>query len=186
MVESPTYTVERKDHDFEIRRYAGYILAQVDVESDFDGAVREGFSILAHYIFGGNTQRTHIPMTAPVSREALSGSERIPMTAPVTEEKTGRRTYRISFTMPSKYTLEMLPEPEDKRIKFNVVKSHRAASIRFSGRLNEGLADKKITELKNWLSENSITPQSNFIAAAYNAPYVPGPLRRDGIIVEIE
>ena len=60
-IESPTYDVERKDNNFEIRRYSKYILAQVDVESDFDGALRKGFEILAHYIFGGNTKRQQIP-----------------------------------------------------------------------------------------------------------------------------
>ena len=105
-METPTYIVEQKDHDFEIRRYDRFILAQVDVESDFDGAVREGFSILPHYFFGSNKKRAHFPMGAPVSKEALPHSEKIPMAAPVTEEKAGANVYRISFTMPSNYTLD--------------------------------------------------------------------------------
>ena len=57
MVETPSYKLEKKEDGFEIRTYAAYILAQVDVESDFDGALRNGFEILAHYIFGGNRKR---------------------------------------------------------------------------------------------------------------------------------
>ena len=57
MVETPSYKLEKKEDGFEIRTYAAYILAQVYVESDFDGALRNGFEILAHYIFGGNRKR---------------------------------------------------------------------------------------------------------------------------------
>jgi len=195
-IESPTYNVEKKENDIEIRRYSRYILAQVDVESDFDGALRRGFEILAHYIFGGNKKRQQIPMTAPVSEESVSNSEKIsmiapvtsekiPMTAPVTEEQTEERVYRISFAMPSKYSLETLPEPQDKRITFKVVESRKTAAIRFSGRVHENLANKKIEELKTWLSKNGITPKSNFIVALYNPPYIPGILRRNEIVVDI-
>ena len=195
-IESPTYNVEKKENDIEIRRYSRYILAQVDVESDFDGALRRGFEILAHYIFGGNKKRQQIPMTALVSEESVSNSEKIsmiapvtsekiPMTAPVTEEQTEERVYRISFAMPSKYSLETLPEPQDKRITFKVVESRKTAAIRFSGRVHENLANKKIEELKTWLSKNGITPKSNFIVALYNPPYIPGILRRNEIVVDI-
>jgi hypothetical protein len=69
MVETPQYKVEKKEDSFAIRTYAAYILAQVDVESDFDGALRNGFEILAHYIFGGNSRKEPISMTAPVSEK---------------------------------------------------------------------------------------------------------------------
>ncbi len=74
MTESPAYTLEEKDDQFEIRRYPDYILAQVDVESDYNGAVTIGFRILANYIFGGNKKRKSIPMTTPVSEERIKGS----------------------------------------------------------------------------------------------------------------
>jgi hypothetical protein len=69
MTESPAYTLEEKDDHFEIRRYPDYILAQVDVESDYNSAVGIGFGILANYIFAGNKKRKSIPMTTPVSEE---------------------------------------------------------------------------------------------------------------------
>ena len=166
------------------------------MESDFDDALRKGFEILAHYIFGGNKKRQQISMTAPVSEEKVSSSEKIPMiapvtaekipmTAPVTDEQTGEHVYRISFAMPSKYSLETLPEPQDKRITFKVIESRKTAAIRFSGRVNEKLTNKKIEELKTWPSKNDITQKSNFIAAFYNPPYIPGIFRRNEIIVDI-
>jgi hypothetical protein len=235
MVKSPEYTVEKKEDKFEIRRYPDYILAQVDVSAEFDEAISIGFSILAHYIFGGNKKKSSIPMTTPVTDETLSSekiamtapviqeevgksekiamtapvteeavekpekipmaapviqeevgkSEKIAMTAPVTEEEAGEKVYRISFTMPANYTLETLPEPEDRRIKFKEVENQRTAVLRFSGRVKEKLAREKIQELKNWLQKNDIKPKSGFIVAQYNNPAVPGFLRKNEIIVEI-
>ncbi len=201
MTETPKYTVERKDEDIEIRVYPGYILAQVDVESEYDQAIGIGFRILANYIFGGNKKRSNIPMTAPVSGENVSVSEKIPMTAPVTEEAvesekiemtvpvteedTGTHTYRISFTMPSKYTLDTLPEPEDSRIIFKEVRNQKMAVLRFRGRVNHKLATKETEELKEWLEKEHIKPKSNFIVAQYNNPAVPGFFRKNEVMVEI-
>jgi hypothetical protein len=203
MTESPTYILEMKDEKFEIRKYPDYILAQVDVEADFDSAIGIGFSILANYIFGGNKKRKSIPMTSPVSEEKIEGSEKIPMAAPVTqeplngsekitmtvpviEESSGENIQRISFTMPSKYTLETLPEPDSDRIKFKEVKNQRTAVLRFSGRVKKKLAMEKMEEMTRWLKKNHLKPKSNFIVAQYNNPAVPGFFRRNEIIVEIE
>jgi hypothetical protein len=203
MTESPTYILERKDEKFEIRKYPDYILAQVDVEADFDSAIGIGFSILANYIFGGNKKRKSIPMTSPVSEEKIEGSEKIPMaapviqeplngsekitmTVPVIEESSGENIQRISFTMPSKYTLETLPEPDSDRIKFKAVKNQRTAVLRFSGRVKKKLAMEKMEEMTLWLKKNHLKPKSNFIVAQYNNPAVPGFFRRNEILVEIE
>jgi SOUL heme-binding protein len=217
MTETPKYTVERKDEDIEIRVYPGYILAQVDVESEYDQAIYMGFRILANYIFGGNKKRSNIPMTAPVSGENVSVSEKIPMTAPVTEESvesekiemtapvteesvesekiemtapvteedTETHKYRISFTMPAKYTLDTLPEPEDTRIMFKEVRNQKMAVLRFRGRVNHKLATKETEELKEWLDKENIKPKSNFIVAQYNNPAVPGFFRKNEVMVEI-
>ncbi len=202
MTESPSYHVEKKDGNFEIRKYDDYVLAQVDVEAHYRDAMRIGFSILANYIFGANHKKSKIPMTTPVSginisksekipmtvpvtEEVLDESEKIAMTVPVTEENAGSEIYRISFTMPSKYSLETLPEPEDKRIKFKEEKNQLMGVIKFSGRVNEKLSKEKIEELKKLLNKNSIKAKSNFIVAQYNHPAVPGFLRRNEIIVKI-
>ena len=200
MVETLAYEVEKKDGDFEIRRYGDHILAHVNIEASFDEAMGKGFSVLAHYIFGGNKKRSSIemtapveeekgksekiPMTTPVTEESLKESERIKMTTPVTEEETGN-IHRISFVMPSKYTMEALPEPDDERIKFEEVKEEKMAVLRFKGRVHENLANEKIEEMRKWLKENNIQPKSNFIVAQYNHPAVPGFFRRNEIMVDI-
>lgn len=200
MVETLAYEVESKDGNFEIRKYGDHILAHVDIEAPFNEAMNMGFSVLANYIFGGNKKRSSIemtapveeeqrksekiPMTAPVTEESLKESEKIKMTTPVTEEETGNM-HRISFVMPAKYTMEALPEPEDEKIKFEEIKEEKMAVLRFKGRVKEKLAAEKIEEMKRWLKENNIQPESNFVVAQYNHPAVPGFLRRNEIMVEI-
>lgn len=174
--------------------------------ADYDQAIGMGFSILATYIFGGNKKSHKISMNAPVSGENISNSEKIPMTAPVTEEavevvggesenipmaapvteeESGEHTYRISFTLPSKYTLDTLPIPDDERIKFKEIRNQKMAVLRFKGRVNHKLATEEMAELKKWLLKNNIKPKSNFIIAQYNNPAVPGFFRRNEVMVEI-
>ena len=70
--------------------------------------------------------------------------------------------------MPSKYTLETLPEPDDPRIKFKEVKNQKTAVLRFSGRVKKKLAYKKMEEMRKWLDKKNLNPRSNFIVAQYN------------------
>ena len=185
LAETLGYDVLKQDGDIELRQYGGYILAQVEAASDMKGATYSGFMKLFNYISGNNTNKTKILMTIPVTEEQVSTSEKIPMTAPVTTEKSSNNVYVISFVMPSNYNKETLPEPKDKSITFRQVPAHRAAVIKFSGRMNEELAGKKIEELKRWLSNNHLELRSNFIMAQFNPPWIPGFMRHNEVMVEI-
>ena len=130
-IESPRYRVVQKDNKFEIREYDDYILAEVEIDGDFSSALLKGFRVLADYIFGGNTSKAHITMTVPVVQQ-VAGSENIEMIAPVTSSPVEEgKKYIIAFTMPSKYSLESLPEPEDKSISFRKITRHKVAAIKF-------------------------------------------------------
>ena len=180
----PDFHLEKRDGNIEIRDYGPSITAGVKVESDFNDAINTGFMKLFNYISGKNTNRSKIKMTIPVTEQQVSSSEKIPMTAPVTSEKSGN-AYLVSFIMPSNYTLDTLPIPEDKSITFEAIPAHKAAVISFSGRLNEQMADKKIVELKDWLSKNDLRPKSGFITAQYDPPWIPGFMRRNEVMVNI-
>jgi hypothetical protein len=41
-------------------------------------------------------------------------------------------------------------------------------------------------EMRKWLAKKNLNPRSSFIVAQYNNPAVPGFLRRNEILVEIE
>ena len=80
-IEEPKYKVVLKEGPYEIRDYQGTVVAEVTVTGDQYEAGGKGFRLLAGYIFGGNTGRQSIAMTAPVAQERKS--EKIAMTAPV-------------------------------------------------------------------------------------------------------
>lgn len=115
-LETAPYTTLAREGSFELRRYEPHIVARVRVAGDIDSASSAGFRILAGYIFGGNQSRAQVAMTAPVAATPLPSSERIAMTAPVAARPTGG-DWEISFMMPSRYSIETLPVPNDPRIE---------------------------------------------------------------------
>jgi hypothetical protein len=184
-VESPEYKTVYKDGKFEIREYAEYVLAEVEIDGEFGPALQKGFRVLAGYIFGGNTSRARIDMTVPVTEQAVSG-EKIDMTAPVMSSPVEEgKKYRIAFTMPSKYTLENLPQPVNKTISFRKVGKHRVAALRFSGSLNSRLAMRRAKELEAWLNEKSYSKKGSFVFAQYNPPWIPGIFRRNEVLTGV-
>jgi len=184
-LETPKYEILQKDGKFEIRQYEGYILAEVEIEADHDSALREGFRILAGYIFGNNRRKTHIAMTAPVMEQETDISEKMAMTKPVSAKRSRENAYIISFVMPSKYSLDNLPEPISEAIHFREVKAHKVAVVRFSGYLKGKNAEKKIEELKEWMKQHDVIPRDSFVSAQYNPPWIPGFFRRNEIMVSI-
>jgi len=185
-IETPKFETLQKDGKFEIRKYLKYTIASVEIESDFKHALVEGFRTLAEYIFGNNRAKTNIEMTVPVTEQVITG-KKIGMTAPVIAARAGEgKKYLISFTMPSKYNMETLPEPINKNISLITVAPHKAAALRFSGYLNEKTTAKKTQEMEVWLKKNNLKTKSGFSLAQYNPPWIPGPFRKNEIIVDVE
>jgi SOUL heme-binding protein len=200
-IETPHYQVLRKDGDFELRRYDGYLAASVHVDgSSASEAVNSGFNVLADFIFGNNRSAAKIAMTAPVSAEPDAG-EHIAMTAPVgvspeaeaecvsmacaVDPADASKGYRVTFTMPSKYTLESLPVPNDGRVEIESVSAYTAAVVTFSGYANESNRAKAQAKLEGWIAENGLHPVAAPILAQYNPPWTPWFARRNEIIVPV-
>ncbi len=183
-IEQPAYETIKKDGDYEIRRYNGHILAEVEEKGDMDLALNRGFMALFNYITGHNKTRAKVPMTAPVTEE-IAGPEKIPMTAPVTTEMRGEGVYRVAFVMPARYTPDTLPQPDNEDIHFKEVPDHNVAVIRFSGHSHEPRVMDKIRLLEGWLKVNGLTPRSKFRLARYDPPWVPGFMRRNEVMVDV-
>jgi hypothetical protein len=182
MTETPRYKVIEKHNEIEIREYAGYIQAEVDVtERDYKNAIEKGFGVLAGYIFGNNISRQKIEMTTPVK---VAESEKIAMTTPVTVK--GGDVFTVAFIMPSEYRLETLPVPKDGRIRLNPMPAHRMAAIRFSGYFNPVTIQKNKERLTQWLEEQAHKTEGDFIVAGYNPPWVPGFLARNEVMIEVK
>lgn len=182
MTETPKYSVSKKQNEFEIRQYPGYIQAEVVVEDkNYKSAIESGFNVLAGYIFGNNISRQKIEMTTPV--QAFK-SEKIAMTTPVTV--TGSASFTVAFIMPAEYTLETLPQPKDNRVHFTRIPARSMAAIRFSGFFRQETIEKNKQHLSHWLEEQGLETEGDFIVAGYNPPWVPGFLARNEVMIQIK
>jgi len=183
--EQPSYTIVAKENNKEIRKYDSHIIAKTTISGSFKDAQSEGFRILAGYIFGKNKSKQKIAMTAPVVQK--SESEKISMTAPVVIAPNHNRTWTMTFSMPSKFTLETLPVPIDERIKIEKVEEKLVAALTFSGFWNETKNAQKGLELTEWLKsykEYQLTSPPMF--AGYNPPWTLPFLRRNEMLIELK
>jgi hypothetical protein len=181
-LEKPTYELLDSEGRLELRRYEPHIVAETFVEADFERAGNEGFRRLADYIFGNNRSRQKISMTAPVAQAA---SEKIAMTAPVSMHRDAGR-YRITFMMPSEYTMATLPEPVDPEIRLREVPSNLVAAIRYSGTWSEQRYEAHRVELEAWIDARGWKVTGEPIFARYDPPFKPWFLRRNEILILLE
>jgi hypothetical protein len=175
MVETVKYSVIKKIGDVEIRKYPGVILASTINASEDNSA----FMIIADYIFGNNRSSKKISMTAPVIT-----SEKISMTAPViTSNKENK--LKMSFIMPSEYTLKTLPKPASSKVKIETLSSRKLAVLRFTGFTPKSKVTKLQNKLISTLKENKIKIKSEPFLMRYNSPWSIPFLRRNEVAVEI-
>jgi hypothetical protein len=181
-IEKPTYSVVQSEGEFELRQYASHIVAETYVEGDFEEVGSKGFRRLADYIGGKNKKKASISMTAPVNQRPES--EKIEMTAPVTQEPSNQR-WRITFLMPSVYTMETLPTPDDDRIVLRREKPKIVAAIRYSGTWSKERYEVHERKLNDWIDRNGWEVIGAPVWARYNPPFMPWFLRRNEILMPV-
>jgi len=178
--DSPTYRVTSALGAIEIREYEPYIVAETAVDGGLEDAGNQGFRILAKYIFGDNRGSKKIAMTAPVAQAKVEGTK-IAMTAPVTQEQTGGQ-YTVRFMMPSEFSREQLPDPNDSRIAFQEIPSRTLAAVRYSGTWSKRNYEKNLALLYDTLRADGLEPTGEPVWARYNAPFTPWFMRRNEIL----
>ncbi len=180
--EEPKYQVLKQQGDFELRRYEPMLIAETWVSGSMDEATGKGFRVIADFIFGNNTsvagEPREIAMTAPVTMQ----SEKIDMTTPVTMENQNGR-WRIHFVMPSRYTYQMLPKPNNPAVTIREIPSRNYAVIEFSGLAGEDKVAKKTAALLQWMQANQLTPQGQPEVARYNPPWTLPFFRRNEVMI---
>lgn len=165
----------------EIRRYGPRIAAQTVVAGDEEMARNAGFRRLAGYIFGGNHSRSQIAMTAPVAQQR----EKIAMTAPVAQARNADGQSVIRFFMPSKWSMELLPAPDDERVELVEVPGATYAVLRFSGDRSPQTVATKCEELLKSLGDSGFTPRGEPTAWFYDPPWTLPFRRRNEVAVEV-
>ncbi len=180
-VEQPQYTIVETQGDMEIRDYAPLIVAETEVAGDRENAISQGFRTIADYIFGNNVAAQKLPMTAPVTQKS---SEKIAMTAPVTQQEAEGK-WRVQFIMPSGYTLDTLPKPNNPAVTLHPVASRRFAVIRFSGLVRSQALKQRTDALKTFMAARQLKPAGLPTYAFYNPPWTLPFLRRNEVMIEI-
>ncbi len=182
-VEEPAFKAVLKDGNFEVRDYPALVVAEVAVSGEQKEAASKGFRLLAAYIFGGNTRRQSIAMTAPVAQEPTS--EKIAMTAPVTQSQDAG-IWTVRFTMPSAYTLESLPKPDDPKVHLRRLPPGRFAVLGFSGLAGKSDVDMKSRELLAATRTRHLRTTGSVSLAQYNPPWTLWFMRRNEVMIQLE
>ena len=180
-VEKPDYEVIQSVQNIEIRQYEPMIIAEVEVDGKREDAIGDGFRLLADYIFGNNTVQQVISMTAPVQQKE---NQKIAMTAPVQQQSTGK-SWRMSFVMPSKYSMDSLPVPNNNLVRLKEILTKKFVVIEFSGtNSNENVTEHE-NQLMNYIEANQIKINGSPKYAFYNPPWSLPFLRRNEVMIEI-
>ncbi|AQT80996.1 heme-binding protein [Mycolicibacterium litorale] len=180
--EEPRYTVQRQVDAVEIRRYGPRIAAETAVANDEEAARNEGFRRLARYIFGANSGAGKIAMTAPVAQQH---STKIAMTAPVATQRAPSGEWVIRFFMPSEYTLDTLPTPNDDRIRLVPVPAETVAVLRFNGPIGPDAVADRTRQLLDTLARNDIATAGDPLAWFYDPPWTLPFRRRNEVVVSV-
>ena len=186
--EEPKFTVSLKEDNFEVRSYPALVAAQVSATGTRDEASNAGFKLLAGYIFGGNTRKQSIAMTAPVAQaQAQAGNETIAMTAPVIQTGVAGQSeaWTVRFIMPSAYTLETLPTPNNTKVQLLSLAPARFAAVKFSGLAREADVALRTAELNTYITKHALQPAGPPALARYNPPWTPWFMRRNEVLIPV-
>lgn len=181
-IEEPEFELVETRVDYELRRYPGFVVAEVEVTGTQVDAGNTAFSSLAGYIFGRNVSQESIAMTAPVIQ---AKSEKIAMTAPVIQQPKAAGTWIVQFTMPAKYTLATLPRPTDPKVRLREVPGRLVAVREYRGGWSQGRYDEELAILRKALARDGLAAQGPPQWARYNSPFSLPLMRRNEIWIDV-
>ena len=179
----PPFTVTLVQGGCEVRDYPAMVVADVLVTGDRRAAASKGFRLLAGYIFGGNTRKRSIAMTAPVIQVRDAGVN-IAMTAPVLQTG-GDGAWVIRFVMPSGSVLAAMPTPKNSAIKLHDLPMQRQAVIRFSGLAKQNDVDANTRKLVQFMAAHRLEPAGPPALAQYDPPWTLWFMRRNEIMIPV-
>ena len=166
-VEEPAFSRVLMDGPYEVRDYPAVVVAETLASGGQKEAASEGFRRLAGYIFGGNKSRRNIAMTAPVG-QTLSADGWV-----------------VRFTMPSAYSMDTLPEPNDPKVHLRVLPPTRFAVLQFSGLARKDDVATKTAELEKLAGTHHLRANGPASLAQYDPPWTPWFMRRNEVMIPI-
>lgn len=193
--EEVKFDVIEKQEEVELRFYKPFLVAEVEVEGDFENAGSQAFRVLFKYIDGNNRSQSKIAMTAPVNQQSMQGSHSslegsgTKIASPtqvkqIASAADGKR-YRVQFALPAKFTLETTPEPLDSRIQIRQVPAGHYAALVYSGRWSRENYENNMRILLKALEQNQWNVAGQPVWARYDDPFTPWFLRRNEILIPV-
>lgn len=152
--ESQPYQVIRAEKAFQIRYYPAAVMAKIaSTSKSYRDLGSSGFSKLAQYIFGGNSENKQIAMTSPVHMDI------------------GDSLSTMAFVMPGHYKQEDLPQPNSAEVLLQTVEAEYVAALSFGGFASTAKVEKHKRKLQKLLEAKGIAYYGNFRLLGYNPPY---------------
>ena len=163
---------------------------QPRISASYTYTAEEGTSVafrkIAGFIFGKNTGEQKVAMTVPVATEPAEKTT-IAMTVPVSTEpdEEGRKTMR--FFMPSEYTMETLPKPEDPDVVIEELPEMTAAVVTFSGNGESYFESMKNALIDSLEGRDVGVPQVEQAQLhQFNPPWTPSFWRTNEVVVPLK
>lgn len=163
-VEHAPYDERFRDGLFELRDYPPLILASAPLEGGRDRT----FERLFHFIARGNDRHAKIAMTAPVLIDRHTTPAGI-----------------MAFVMPQDVRGEAVPHPLDAEVTLDRRPAARMAVHRYSGVSTPERESHATTALEGWVRRQGLEPAGPPIVAYYDAPVIPGYLRRNEVMMPV-
>ncbi|BAT97278.1 Heme-binding-like protein [Vigna angularis] len=198
-VETPKYEVIKSTSEYEIRKYAPCVVAEVTYDpSQFKENKDGGFMVLANYIGAlgkpQNTKPEKIAMTAPViTMDSGGGGEKIAMTAPVVTKDGGgedgkkNKMVTMQFILPALYgKAEEAPKPTDERVVIREEGERKYGVVKFGGVASEEVVKEKVEKLKVSLETDGFKVVGDYLLARYNPPWTIPMFRTNEVMIPVE
>jgi hypothetical protein len=166
--ETPPWVVERMVGPAELRSYGAHLVAEVTVAGDRSGALNQGFRQLAGYIFGGNAAGQEVAMTAPVA------------------QGPGDQGWTVRFSMPSSWTLDTLPAPQNAAVRLVEVAPERQIVLTFSGRTPDSVLAARAEELRGLAQGAGLVITAGPFFYYYDDPFTLPWNRRNEVAFRVE
>jgi DNA gyrase inhibitor GyrI len=158
-VPNADYIPLRTEGKIELRRYPELTVATTPLQGDRG----QSFRRLFRYIDRGN-----------------ENLQKIAMTSPVLFDRSGAA---MSFVLPPGLSAESAPDPADGDVDIATRPAGTYASIRFSGNVDEDAEREALKTLREWMLAEDLPEMGDPIAAYYDSPMTPAPLRRNEILI---
>jgi hypothetical protein len=88
--------------------------------------------------------------------------------------------------MPSKYTMDTLPEPLDSSVVLKQIPAHKIAAIRYSGTWSQKRYIEHKAELEKFIRDKELKITGEDIFARYDPPFQLWFLRRNEVWIPVE